>query len=310
MKNIKILLLLILSLSISCIDDDNDELTGDAIEGGLITLNSSNRAIGYVVGNNATYTATGTVYQGNTQTEKIEVYKSFTSSATNNTTNEVLLATLTIDNTSIGTNSSFSFSFTYEDLIADLVLNGDPLPTNDSSLNIGDFWTLRYVSSLSDNNIISNSTTTKIAVNTRFAGRYRTVDAAYYRIGVLTYVTADFQNFVPEQIIESVDATTYRVVEYFGVFSGNEWYFQIDAEDNITYPEKTPTGEDQNGNGAPFITCQSNPTDMVNVPCGTDTNIVIRDDVNGADRLVLSYGYYTSGSGPREFYQVLEKIVD
>jgi hypothetical protein len=48
---------------------------------------------------------------------------------------------------------------------------------------------------------------------------------------------------------------------------------------------------------------------MTNVNCG-NSNYVINNDVNGKDRLVMSIGYYTSGSGPREFYQVLEKIVE
>ncbi|MCF8272335.1 MAG: hypothetical protein K9I95_00735 [Flavobacteriaceae bacterium] len=305
MKNLKIFLTLILALSFvtSCIDEDNDELTGNAITGGLLTLN--NTAIGYVVGNGSTYTATGSVYQGDVQTVKVEIYKSFTSSA--GTSNEALYDTITISDTAIGDNGTFSTSFTYEDLISGLTLAGSPLPANDGELAIGDYWTLRYVSTLSTGEVVSNANTTKVSVGTRFAGLYRTVDAAYYRIGVLTYTEVDYPAVT---VIESVDATTYRVVEYFGAFNGNEWYFQIDENDKITYPDETPAGDAQTGNGQPFITCESNPTDMATVPCGADTNIVIRDDVNGADQLVMSFGYYTPNSGPRTFYQVLEKIVE
>lgn len=307
MKNLKIFLTLILALSFvtSCIDEDNDELTGDAITGGLLTLN--NTAIGYVVGNGATYTATGSVYQGSVQTEKVEVYKSFTSSASGETSNETLYDTVNITETTLGANGTFSTSFNYEDLISGLTLGGSPLPASDAALNIGDFWTLRYVSTLSNGKVVSNSGTTKVSVGTRFAGLYSTIEAEYYRIGVLTYTTADWPAVT---VIESVDATTYRVVEYFGAFNGNEWYFQIDENDNITYPDETPAGDAQTGNGQPLITCVSDPNNMTNVPCGPTTNIVIRDDVNGADQLVMSFGYLTAGSGPREFYQVLEKIVD
>lgn len=307
MKNLKIFLTLILALSFvtSCIDEDNDELTGDAITGGLLTLN--NTAIGYVVGNGATYTATGSVYQGSVQTEKVEVYKSFTSSASGETSNETLYDTVNITETTLGANGTFSTSFNYEDLISGLTLGGSPLPASDAALNIGDFWTLRYVSTLSNGKVVINSGTTKVSVGTRFAGLYSTIEAEYYRIGVLTYTTADWPAVT---VIESVDATTYRVVEYFGAFNGNEWYFQIDENDNITYPDETPAGDAQTGNGQPLITCVSDPNNMTNVPCGPTTNIVIRDDVNGADQLVMSFGYLTAGSGPREFYQVLEKIVD
>ncbi|WMI68015.1 hypothetical protein [Mangrovimonas sp. YM274] len=307
MKNIKFLILMLFSLSmvVSCIDDDNDELTGGASTGGLITLN--NAAIGYVVGNGATYTASGSVYQGNTKTVNIDIYKSFTSSATGNSTEEILYDSVEITETDLGTNAPFSTSFTYEDLIEGLTLDGSPLPASDSELNIGDFWTLRYEATLDTGEVFASAASTKVSVGTRFAGLYRCLEAEYYRIGVLTYTASDWPS---ETTIESVDATTYRVVEYFGAFNGNEWYFQIDENDKITYPDETPSGDAQNGNGQPLITCESSPADMSNVPCGAETNIVVRDEVNGEDLLYMSFGYYTSGSGSREFYQVMEKIVE
>ncbi len=306
MKNIKILLLLLLGLSLitSCVDDDNDELTGSAITGGLVKPTSN--SIGYVVGNGDTYTAGGTVFQGNVQTETVEVYNSFTSSQTGETSNEVLLATLDITGMEVGTDGEFATSFDYNDLIDGLTLSGNPLPADDGNLSIGDFWTLRFVSKLSNGNTVSNAATTKVSVGTRFAGTYAVVESVYYRIGV----NRDDVAWPEEMLIESVDATTYRVVEYFGAFSGNEYYFQIDANDKITYPEETPDGEGQTGNGQPLTTCDRNPGDLTNVPCGDDTNLVIRDDVTGKDRLVMTFGYFTAGSGPREFYQVLEKIVE
>jgi hypothetical protein len=110
-------------------------------------------------------------------------------------------------------------------------------------------------------------------------------------------------------LIESVDATTYRVVEYFGPFGGNEWYFEIDSNDNITYPDKTPSGDPQTGNGQPFITCATSSADLSNVCGGSDKNKVIRS-ADGKDVLVMSFGYFTAGSGSREFYQKLEKIIE
>lgn len=308
MKNLKIFLTLILALSFvtSCIDEDNDELTGNAITGGLLTLN--NAAIGYVVGNGATYTTTGSVYQGKVQTEKVDLYISFTNSVTGETSNEVLYDSVTISDTSIGDNGTFSFSFTYEDLISGLTLAGSPLPANDAELTIGDYWTLRYQSTLSSGNVVSNGGITKVSVGTRFAGLYNVIEHVYYRIGVLR----DDVEWPETMLIESVDATTYRVVEYFGAFNGNEWYFQIDENDNITYPAETPAGDAQTGNGEPFISCTTHPQEMTNVPCGPTTNIVIRDDVNGADQLKMSFGYLTGNTpgNSREFYQVLEKIVE
>lgn len=302
MKTIKYIFIAMFSLTLatSCTDDDNDELTGDAIEGGLVNLDAA--AIGYVVGNDGTYTASGEFYQGAEKTVSVDVYKSFTDSETGATTDEILFEEIDFSDIQQGFANDFSFQFKYEDLIEGL----SSLPSNDAELNIGDFWTLKFVSTLEDGTVVTNAASVKVSVGTRFAGVYRTVEAEYYRLGVLTYTESDWP---AETTIESVDATTYRVVEYFGAFNLNEWYFQIDENDNITYPDETPSGDAQQGNGQPLITCVSDPSNMTNVPCGSNTNIVIRDDVNGADQLVMSFGYLTAGSGPREFYQVLEKIV-
>ena len=203
---------------------------------------------------------------------------------------------------------TINFNFTYNELSEGIIVNGQPLPTNDTELEIGDYWTLTYVSKTSSGNEALNNKSTKVSVGTRFAGNYRCVEAEYYRLGVLTYTAADWP---ASTTIESVNSTTYRVVEYFGVFSGNEYYFTIDENDVIGYPDNTPDGTPQSGNGQPFITCLSNPADMTPVYCGS-SNYVIRDDVEGKDRLVMSFGYNTTSGavGPRVFYQVLEKIVD
>jgi len=148
--------------------------------------------------------------------------------------------------------------------------------------------------------------TTKVG----FEGIYRTVDAFYYRIGVRTYSTADWP---AETTIEAVNATTYKV-NNLGPFNatgvnntGNTWYFTI-VNDVIDIP-LTYNGTIQLGNSQPFISCSSNPADMALVNCAS-SNVVIRDDVNGKDRLKMSFGYYTPGSGPRVFYQDLELIVN
>lgn len=309
MKKIKYLFLALFTMIslVSCTDEDNDELTGDAITGGLLTVN--NRSIGYVVGDGGTYIASGSVFQGNDQTTSIGIYISFTDSQTGETSNEKLYETIQLADTSIGSNVDFSSSFSYENLSSDLSLSDGPVSSDDTQLNIGDFFNVRYESTLKTGSVITNSVSTKVSVGTRFAGTYAPLAGAYYRIGVLTYETADWLLYCPETLIESVDATTYRVIEYFGVFGGNEWYFQIDSNDRISYPDNTPSGDAQTGNGAPFITCAANSADLTNIPCGLETNKVIRSD-DGKDILIMSFGYYTAGSGSREFYQELEKIVE
>lgn len=183
---------------------------------------------------------------------------------------------------------------------------GSGLLATDGDYNIGDYWEFQYYPSTSDGRKLLQDLSTKVTVATRYAGKYRCIEGLYYRLGVLTYTTSDWPDVTE---IQSVDAKTYRVLEYWGAFNANpEWYFQI-QNGVISYPAKW-NGVPQLLNKNPLITCQTNASDMTEV-CGLPgANTVVNDDVNGKDRLIMANGYYTAGSGPRILYQVLEKIVE
>lgn len=321
-KTFKYIYLLILAVAISCNESD-DLVTADAKTGGL--LDPSNQSINYVVGQpEGPYTLEFMVRQsGGAKVQKINVYRSFQTTqkytevvdgkevekSKTFVSNEVLDRTIDVEQ---HVNHHVSTSYTFDDLYSELQVGNlagetNPLPNDDAVYQIGDKWNFRIESVLDDGRIVQQPYQMTVSVSTRYAGKYRAVAAEYYRIGVLTYTVADWP---AETVIESVDATTYRVVEYLGAeaFTGNEYFFQID-DGKITYPDKKPNGDDQMGNDQPFITCESNPVDMTDVHCAT-SNVVINDDATGKDRLIMSYGYYTAGSGPRTFYQVLEKIVE
>ena len=157
-------------------------------------------------------------------------------------------------------------------------------------------------------NYVGTSYGNEISFTTKlgFEGTHKAIDAEYYRIGVF-YL--DEASWPAETVIEAVDATTYKVVNYLGPFTGNTWYFTV-VNDVIDIP-LTYNGTAQLGNAQPFISCASNPTDMALVNCAS-SNVVIRDNVNGKDRLKMSFGYYnsTGAIGPRVFYQDLELIVN
>jgi hypothetical protein len=316
----KIYKLLILTACASVItwscNESEDLITANAVRGGLVETTSTSNS--YVVGNSGPYEMEFFVNQDETtKIESIDIYKSFSGtdlfkdiddkdSVVAYTSNEVLDRTL---NVSENGNYYISTSYMFDELTANLTAKGAPLPTSDGDLRIGDKFLFRAEVNMADGRVIGQEYQISFGVSTRYAGKYKAVDAEYYRIGSFNAVAADWP---AETVIESVDATTYKVVEYFGLFDGNEWYFQI-IDGKISYPAETPDGVAQSGNGQPFITCESNPADMTNVPCGPETNIVINDDVKGKDRLVMTYGYYTASGdaneGSREFYQVLEKIV-
>ncbi len=290
---------------VSCEDEDNDLLTGNNNEGGLLSVNSI--LVPYVVGNGADfeYAASISAFQGDIQVNSVDIYKTFTNVA-GESSNTALLKTVTFANASQVENLDFTVSYT--ELINGLILNGAPLPASDSALSIGDSWTLTYVSNTSAGTQAQNLKTTKVSVGTRFAGQYSVVQCEYWRINTIRPdVTGPFLGTVVT--IESVNSTTYRKLEWAGPFSGNEFYFTIDANDNVLVPT-TYDGAAQILNALPAINCSETPGNMINA-CAFPgiQNKAIRDDVLGKDRLYMSYGYIAA-SGSREFYEVLEKVVD
>lgn len=300
MKFIVLSVLAVFALT-SCVDDDNDELTGGAETGGLVNVN--NALLSYVVGSGKTYTATGSVYQGDVQVGSVDIYKSFTS-VDGDSSEEVFFATIPISG-AIGETASFSLAFTYEDLREGLTLNGSPLPTNDGELNIGDFWTLRYASNTSTGNLNFNSASTKVAVGTRYAGVYTIVDAAYWNSGSFlgTWAPGD-------RIIESVDATIYRHVGH-AYWDDQEFYFTVDNTTGyITVLGEYPEGEGTLINGSPIMTCEGVGGDFEMIPCNATTSKATPDDVNGEDQLELTVGYFRGVGATREFYELLVKQVE
>ncbi|QWX82946.1 hypothetical protein H0I23_10785 [Cellulophaga sp. HaHaR_3_176] len=302
MKNIKFLtLILFLACFVQSCDNDlekNESIVPEAV-GGLLTVN--NQAISYVAGSDGTYTSTGSVYQGDVSTTKIDVYKSF--STTDAVSNEVLLTSLDIEQNS-GATVPYSFSFTYEDLASDLTLEGAPLPATDSSLNIGDFWTLKYVATTSEGTVHENSVITKVAVGTRYAGVYTVVESAYWNSG-----SSQGGWNGDEVIIESVDASIYRHVG-LGAFPENEYYFTVNNETGvITILPTDPEGNAVLLNDSPIMTC-AGANAFESLICDDTTNLATPDDVNGEDQLQFTTGYFRGVGATREFYEKLVKKVD
>lgn len=327
MKNLfKYLLITTLVVAFSCNESD-DIVTANAREGGLLEPTAT--SLNYVVGQpEGPYTIELFVRQGKLKTRQINLYKSFVKTekytveengeevekSSTFTSNEVLAKTIDITE---NTNHFVTTSFTFDDLIEGLEIGSvndgiAPLPANDGDYNIGDRWVFRIESVIEDGFVARQAAPVNVSVSTRYAGIYKAIAAEYNRnAGGSWDSPADLSGWPDETVIESVDATTYRVVEWLGPFDGNEFFFQIDPNTGkITYPAKKPTGEDQTGNDLPFITCEANGGDMPNDKSHCDnSNYVINDDVNGKDRLVMTFGYM-GANGPRIFYQVLEKIVD
>ena len=305
MKKIKylILSLLVVSVLVSCTDEFSDELTGNAKEGGLVGVN--NLLISYVVASGATYYATGSVYQGDIQTGSVDIYKTFTDNVSGEVSNKVLLTSIDITDTTIGTTANFEFSFTYEQLIEGITIGGGPLPPEDGGLNIGDFWSLTYESHTSQGNDHPNAAFTKVAVGTRYAGIYTVTESSYWNSGGHN---GDWNG--TDRIIESVDATIYRHVG-LAFWDDNEYFFTVDSDTNyITISPENLDGTATLLNDSPIMTCEGAGGPFESIPCDASTSTAVPDDINGKDVLKLTTGYFRGTGATREFFENLVKQTD
>lgn len=152
----------LLLIAASC-NKNEDIVTADAKTGGLINPVTTN--FPYKLANTPQVDVTLDIPAGPAITE-IKVYNSFYSPDIEKSSNEVLLLSIPVTGTTI------SFSVNYAQLSAGLVLDGNPLPADETLLGIASRWTLVYHSVLGDGREVVNTATTTIVVDNIYAGTY------------------------------------------------------------------------------------------------------------------------------------------
>lgn len=250
------------------------------------------------------YSISMNTINGLKQLTKVDSYKVYTDANTGSTSEPVLFKSYTIDNP---LKVVINDEFTYEDLKDGIVVDGGGLPADDVELAVGSGWVLDFVGTTTSGDEIPLAGAVNIAVLSRFAGIYRVVDMKYWRIG------EDRDDVYASEIgntrfIGSIDENTFSYNDYWGPFAwtGGSFNFDIDYTDNSI---KVPIICCGLFSGNYATNCQDNGDKLTNVPCD-GSNILIPDDDTGKHRVILTYGYFTEGSGAREFWEILEKVVD
>ncbi len=283
------LLLVALCFTTACTEEDVDEVLAIDHTGGLIEVVSTN--LNYVVGNDAAYAVNLVAYHGNNPIQEIEVYKTYTSAGVSSNT-ELLR---TIELTGNGNKEAVSFAVDYAELIQGLIFNGDPVPSDDSLLNIADSFVLTYVSYTASGDSSRSQGRTKLTVSTRYAGVYTVVESVYMNSG------NNLGNWTGSQvIIESVDASVYRHVG-LAFWDDQEYYFTIDPD---TYAITILNPYSLLLNTSPAMTCNGGAGAFEVLPCIAKAT---PDDVNGHDILEFTIGYFRGVGATREFYEKLVK---
>lgn len=301
MKNIRLIISLsfaLLFVSVSCNEDDLVTY-GDETYQGISDpfLQILTPVISFQAGI-PSYHMEFNVINGLKRISAVEVYMTFTDAVTGAESNEALLATYPLDADEL---TNISDELTYAELKAGLTVNGGPLPDDELELAIGSGWKFRFLGKRAEGDV-GLPGSIRVGVLSRFAGNYKVIESAYYRIGVQRDPWTGQTRF-----IGSVDATTFSYNDYWGPFGwgGQSFNFILNETDNsITVPILTSSGL---FSGTRAMNCTDDGALFTNVPCA-GSNVLIPDDIGGKHVIKLTYGYFTDGSGPREFYEVLEKI--
>jgi hypothetical protein len=300
----KTLVILLLTLFWSACNEDTemDYETSPKIQ--TLTdpaLQVNTPVIGFQAGTeNYDYSITVNNPENNLQLEEVRVFSEFTDAETGHVSDEVQLTSIPVE----GTNrNDIDGTFDYSQLREGITIDGTPLPDDQLLLKVGSGWKLRFEGVTSSGKVIRLKGNINVAVLSRFAGIYKVISSEYYRISVLTATWNGETRF-----IGSVDENTFSYNDWWGQFAwtGNQFNFDVDFETNkIT----APIIVDGLFSGNSALDCATTPEKFAVFNC-QNTNVLIPDEVNGKHIIKLTYGYFTDGSGPREFQEVLEKVVD
>lgn len=155
----------------SCIETD-DLMTSNVGVGGLVTPVSKN--IPYKLGATPSLDVSVLVPVG-PAIEKVEMYKTFTNIDGKNS-NTALLGTLDVNGSNATADFTGKVTLNYAALIKDLTVDGQALPANEGDLNIGEAWTITFVSTMADDQRkVNNAATTSVGVANQYAGDYQVV---------------------------------------------------------------------------------------------------------------------------------------
>ncbi len=241
----------------------------------------------------------------NDDTKQVNVYKTYTDANTGNSSNEALLKSYAV---TAGVNTTtITDMLTYEQLAEGLAVNGGALPVDPVEIPVGSNWSLRLEPVNASGTEDFSAPGISVAVLSPFAGNYTVIESDYWRIGVQSGI-ADWTG--SERFIGSVDANTFSHPDAWGPFTAadgavGQFVFDLNPDNSITVIDDPSqlffSGDD-------MLTCQNDGAMFANVPCAGSNVLIPSGD--GKHIIKLTYGYFTNNSGPREFYEVLEKIVE
>jgi len=220
----------------SCLESE-DLLTENAKTGGLIDATS---ALQYKPTSTESVEVEILIYKGPT-VKSINIYKKYThyiQSSDNvsiSESDEVLLKTITVQDDSSLDTLLINDSFTWDNLYQGIpeLPDGYSIPSNPVNAQVGDYYTLRYVSVLCDGREVVNIPQTYIVVANFFAGYYMSHLTYFHPTLGGTYPTEPYYDdyLLKELFTLSNDYCT----TYFALWTDAAMDIQINADNSISF---------------------------------------------------------------------------
>jgi hypothetical protein len=162
-------LIALVMLSFYSCNKNEDLVTADAKEGGLVIPVTT--SVPYKLGNTPSVDVEVLIPVGPAITS-VEIMNTYTDATDGSKSNQVKMKTVSIGGANSSGDHSFTFNITYTDLKNGILLNGNPLPADETTLAIGSNWNLVYVCVMEDGSKVINNASTKIGVANLYAGSY------------------------------------------------------------------------------------------------------------------------------------------
>lgn len=267
-------LVLMVSVFTSCDETFTDLMTADAKTGGMI---NPTEAFPYKLGSTPSFDITLDIPKG-PGVASVEVYRTYTyktGATTYASKPEVLDQTITVGSANATADHSLKLTYNYTKLTTGL-----SMPADETTLGIGEWWTLRYVSVMEDGRKVDVSTKSKVSVANFFAGPYELLMKYFHPTAGGVYPTAPYGGDRKSNV-NLVPISASECQDYFGVWTDNLVTIKIAADNTVT------------------ITF--NRADAVMGDPYNAANICSYDPVTGIIKL---YYYYPGAGGPRVFWAV------
>jgi hypothetical protein len=262
------------AMALAC-EDNEDQITTHAIEGGLLV--PAPASVSYVLNQTTSVDVTVEVRQG-IGVESIKVYKSYCSECGSEVTakhsNEIEAGELEVNSGNVDKRVMATLSQTYDQLRNGLLLENAPLPADEGDLLIGDFWEFRFVAVMADGRELINLNTVTVSVANAYSGTYQS-------IGKFVHPTSGERGINRTKTLAPIDANT--VATEFADLGGNTppWRMWL-----IVNPDNTVTIVPKEGASAGTVQFQVDADDNTYNPATKVFKLRYKYAGGGGDRVV------------------------